>query len=66
MRVQVTSGSQRTPNNWSNYLANRNNKQEIPEFLFSQWSSDEDKQYSPILKDAKMFVSDTVSCTESE
>ncbi len=60
--MQVTSGSQRAPNNWSNYLADRNNKQELPEFLFSQWSSDEDKQYSPISKDTKTFVSHGTQC----
>ncbi len=56
VRVQISSGTQKAPNDWSNYLKDEDNKRELPEFLFSEWPANKDEKYSKILKNTNLYL----------
>ena len=64
IRVQITSGTQKAPYDWSSYLADEHHKQELPEFLFTEWSANKDKVYATILKKTKLLLTHGTKCHE--
>ena len=40
-RIKVNSPAQKTPADWSNFLSNSENKQDLPDILFKEWSDDQ-------------------------
>ena len=35
-RYEITSGTQKAPAEWKSFMSNRNNKQDLPEFLVNE------------------------------
>ncbi len=62
VRVQISSGTQRAPNDWSSYMKDENNKRELPEFLFSEWSANKDKRYSKVIKNTDLLLCHGEQC----
>ena len=60
-RVKISISTQKSPPDWNNYLSNPDNKNELPEFLMSQWSS-ESSTYAELLKESQLFVTHGTNC----
>ena len=54
--MKIHSRSQRAPSDWENYLSNSDNKQELHEFLFKEWSEDPQGKYAVILGPRVLFM----------
>ena len=45
----------KAPSDWKNFLSNSENKQDLPEFVFKEWSSDTDGRYVIILQGSNKY-----------
>ena len=59
-RVKILAGSQKAPPDWNNYMSNEDNKNELPDFLLSQWSKD--SRNTEVLKKSILFVTHGTKC----
>ena len=59
-RVKISTGTQKAPPDWNNYMSNIDNKNDLPEFLLSQWS--QDPKCAELLKDSTLFVTHGTKC----
>ena len=61
-RIKVNAACQKAPASWSDYMSNSSNKQELPEFLHSEWSSDTNGFYATRLSNTQLFVCHGSKC----
>lgn len=53
-RVKILTGSQKAPPDRNNYMSNEENKNELPDFLLSQWLKD--SRNIEVLKKSILFL----------
>ena len=61
-KTKVSSGTQKAPNDWKNFLSHPSNKQELPDFLVRHWTKESEK-VSAALGQTTMFVCNGTQCS---
>ena len=61
-QIKITSGTEKAPSDWNNFMSNSSNKQDLPEFLLKEWTVDADGKYAQILQYTTMFMCHGVHC----